>query len=181
MLALLTAAGCDLFNTRDAETPDSGRNTWQTPREPADVLVNLRAALIERDAVNYLRSFESSSFQFEADPVALSRDPSLADWGYDEESQHITRLFSEGTLPRDSLISLLFVAPDVTILGDSALIRTGYELEAGVALAGVPHHVAGTADFRLRVGGEDYWQIHYWRDTRTEDEATWSDFKSLVR
>ena len=33
----------------------------------------------------------------------------------------------------------------------------------------------------LRVGGDGYWQIERWRDTRTEDEATWSDFKSLVR
>jgi len=178
---LAAAAGCDLFSTRDAEAPDSGRNTWVTPREPADVLDNMRAAISERDAVNYLRSFESSLFQFEADPVALSRDPSLADWGYDDESQHISRLFSEGTLPRDSILALFFAAPDVTLLGDSAVIHTGYELTAGVALAGVPHHVAGTADFRLRVGGEGYWQIHYWRDTRTEDEATWSDFKSLVR
>jgi hypothetical protein len=181
LVLLTTAAGCDLFSTRDAETPDSGRNTWETPREPADVLDNMRAALSERDAVNYVRSFESSSFRFEADPVALSRDPSLADWGYDDESQHISRLLSEGTLPPDSVLSLVFVAPDVTILGDSAVIRAGYELAAGVALAGVPHHAAGTADFNLRIGGDGYWQIHYWRDTRTEDEATWSDFKSLVR
>jgi hypothetical protein len=178
---LMTAAGCDLFSTRDAESPDGGRNTWQTPRQPADVLDNMRAALSERDAVNYLRSFESSSFRFEADPVALSHDPFLAEWGYDEESQHISRLLSEGTLPQDSILSLVFLAPEVTMLGDSAIIRTGYELEAGVALAGVPHRVAGTADFRLRIGGGSYWQIHYWQDTRTEDEATWSDFKSLVR
>jgi hypothetical protein len=178
---LEVTTGCGLFSTRNAEAPDTGRNTWETPREPADVLDNMRAAFIERDAVNYLRSFESSSFRFEADPVALSRDPSLADWGYEQESQHISRLFSEGTLPRDSLVSLVFTAPDVTFLGDSALIRAGYDLTAGVALAGVPHHVAGTADFNLRIGGEGYWQIHYWRDTRTEDQATWSDFKSLVR
>jgi hypothetical protein len=69
----------------------------------------------------------------------------------------------------------------VTILGDSALIHAGYELTAGVVLAGVPHRVSGTADFRLRIGEGAYWQIYYWRDTRTEDEATWSDFKSLVR
>lgn len=174
-------AGCSLFSTRDAESPDSGKNTWETPREPADVLTNMRAALIERDAVNYLRSFDEATFRFEADPVALSRDPSLADWGYDEESQHVTRLFSEGTLPPDSLLSLVFVAPEITILGDSAQIRARYEFVAEVALTGVPHQMAGTADFTLRIGGAGYWQIDYWRDLRTEDAATWSDFKSLVR
>ncbi|RPH92131.1 hypothetical protein EHM69_13215 [candidate division KSB1 bacterium] len=180
-ILLFGLTGCDLFSTRDPESPVSGRNTWETPRIPMDVLDNMRAALIERDAVNYLRSFSSTLFHFEADAVALSRDPALAGWDYADESQHINRLFSEGTLSGDSMLSVIFTTPEVTMIGDSAQIHSLYELAAGVALSGVPHRFAGTADFTLRVGGDGYWQIERWRDTRTEDEATWSDFKSLVR
>lgn len=178
---LLFAGGCDLFTTRDPEPPSSGRGSWQTPRVPLDVLDNLANALSERDAVNYLRSFDSDSFMFEADPVALSEDPTLAGWDYGEESRHASRLFSAGTLPADSALTAIFLAPQETILGDSAVILTGYELAAGVALTGVPRRMAGTADFRLRMGGEGYWQIFRWRDTRTEGQSTWSDFKSVVR
>jgi hypothetical protein len=174
-------AGCDLFSTRDPETPDSGRNTWKTPVEPIDVLTNMQAALFERDAVNYMRSFDDSTFHFEADPVALSRDQSLADWGYDEESQHIARLFSEGTLPAESLLSVVFIAPEIVPVGTGWQILTRYEFVADIALTGVPHQMAGTADFSIHVGGAGYLQIDYWRDLRTEDAATWSDFKSLVR
>lgn len=175
------ASGCDLFSTREPEPPDSGRNTWITPREPSDVLDNMRAALLERDAVNYLRSFDNAQFVFEADPVVLGHDPSLAGWGFSEESQHIARLFSEGTLPLDSILSAIFILSDETILGDSAEIGARYELTAGVALSGVPRHMAGTANFSLHIGGDGYWQIHRWKDARTENEATWSDLKSLVR
>lgn len=177
----MIVSGCDLFSTRDPEPPDSGRNTWITPREPSDVLDNMRAAMLERDAVNYMRSFDNAQFVFEADPVALSHDPSMAGWGYPEESQHIARLFSEGTLPLDSILSAIFITSDVTILGDSAEISARYELTAGVALSGVPQHMAGTANFSLYIGGEGYWQINRWKDSRTENEATWSDLKSLVR
>jgi hypothetical protein len=105
----------------------------------------------------------------------------LADWDYDKEISHIASLLSQGTLPADSALLLVFTSRTETFLGDSAEITTRYELAAGVALAGVPHRMAGTADFVLGMGSEGYWQIRRWRDSRTEDENTWSDLKSLVK
>ena len=180
-LLVLLACGCGLFSTRNPQAPDTGRNTWDTPRVPMDVLTNLRSALFERDAVNYLRSFDPQHFQFVADQVTLARDPSLAGWDYDMESQHISKLFSTGTLPADSIAIVVFTSPSETDLGDSAEVRVQYDLTAGVALAGVPHHVAGTADFFFRMGTEGYWQVYRWQDSRTQEVSTWSDFKSLVR
>jgi hypothetical protein len=174
-------AGCSLFRTRDPETPDTTHHTWNTPRVPADVLNNMRYAIFERDVVNYLRTFEPSSFAFEADAVALSHDPSLANWNYDAESRHVTRLFSEGTVPTDSLLVAVFGTPDETLLGDSAVVRVHYDLTAGLALTGVPHRLAGTADFYMRLGREGYWQVYHWRDSRTENQNTWSDLKSSVQ
>ena len=170
-----------MFSTRNPQAPDTGRNTWETPRVPDDVLTNMRSALFERDAVNYLRSFDPAHFLFIADAVTVQRDPSVANWSYESESQHISRLFSAGTLPTDSILIVAFTTPTETILGDSAEVRVDYDLNAGVALAGVPHHCGGTADFFMRVGTEGYWQIYRWQDTRTQDLSTWSDFKSLVR
>ena len=175
------AAGCDLFTTRDAEPPDSARNTWITPREPRDVLDNLSSAIFERSAVNYMRSFDAQDFRFEADPVALSRDPSLAEWGYDEENGHARALFSEGVVPRDSGLYAVFTVTEETLLGDSSEVYAHYELRAGTALTGAPQAMAGTAYLLLRRGSESYWQIYRWRDLRTEEQSTWSDLKSLVR
>jgi len=174
-------AGCELFTTRDAEPPDSARNTWMTPRQPSDVLDNLSSAIFERSAVNYMRSFDAQDFRFEADAVALGRDPSLAGWGYNEENNHARALFSEGVVPRDSGLYAVFTVIEETLLGDSSEIHAHYELRAGVALAGAPHEMAGTAYVLLRRGGESYWQVYRWRDLRTEEQSTWSDLKSLVR
>jgi hypothetical protein len=180
---LLTAlfGGCDLFRTRDAAPPTSGRSSWETPLTPEAVLINLAAAMREHNVEDYRRSLDSRNFRFEADAVALSQDPALADWGYDEESSHVTSLMSNGTLPADSALTLILLNLDTTPLGDSALITTTYDLTAGLALAGAPRHLAGTAEFVLGMGSEGYWQIRRWRDARTEGQSTWSDLKSLVK
>lgn len=177
----VTLSGCGLFSTRSAEEPDAGRRSWETPRVPQDVLTNLSNALFERDAVNYLRSFDPASFAFEADNIALANDPSLAPWTYEDEASHVTSLLSEGTLPRDSLLFVIFTSPTETPLHDSVEIVTPYDLAAGVAISGAPHRMAGTAHFYLRMGSEGYWQIYRWSDARTQEQNTWSDLKSLVR
>jgi hypothetical protein len=178
---LLLLSGCGLFSTRQADPPTTGRHPWEPPRAPSDVLANLTQAMSDRDAVNYLRSFNSNGFTFEADNVALANDPSLAGWSYDDESQHAQRLFNEGTLPRDSVIAAVFSNIVETTLGDSAEVRAQYTLAVGVALASAPHRMAGTGDFFMRLGSEGYWQIYRWRDSRTEGQSTWSDLKSAVR
>jgi hypothetical protein len=127
-----------------------------------------------------MRSFDADNFSFIADQVALARDPSLAEWGYADESLHIQKLFSVGTLPADSLPSVLFTSRTQTILGDSAQVHAQYEFHAGVRLAGVPHLMSGNADFFMRVGGDGYWQVYRWQDTRTATESTWSDFKAAI-
>lgn len=181
MPLVMFATGCGIFSTRSAEEPDAGRRSWETPRVPQDVLVNMQNALFERDAVNYLRSFDPESFAFEADNVALADDPTLSPWHYEDESGHITSLLSEGTLPQDSLLFVIFTSPTETILQDSAEILTPYEFTAGVALVGAPRRMFGNAHFLLRMGSEGYWQIYRWRDTRTQEQDTWSNLKSLVR
>jgi hypothetical protein len=174
-------SGCGLFSTRNPELPDVGRGSWEIPRVPEDVLTNLRDALSERNAVNYLLSFDAETFEFEADPEALQQNSSMVDWDYQDESDHISRLFSEGTLPRDSTVAVVFLTVEPTILGDSAEVIADYSLRAEVALSGSPGLMAGTAHFFLRIGEAGYWTIYYWRDQRTEEQSTWSDLKSLVQ
>lgn len=181
LFVLVLFCGCDLFRTRDAEAPDSGRSTWDIPRQPGDVLDNMSSALFERSGVNYLRSFDSRFYQYIADDIALSRDASLAGWNYTAESAHVTSLLSEGTLPRDSSLFIVFTSQDETLLGDSAMITSHYELTAGVAISGAPRRMAGSVEFSLGMGSEGYWQIRRLRDIRSGEASTWSDLRSLVR
>ncbi|MBU0690447.1 hypothetical protein KKH18_01420, partial [bacterium] len=173
--------GCDLFNTRDPEPPNTGRGSWEVPRVPQDVLTNLSRAFLEQNAVNYLLSFEQEVFEFIADPEALQQNPSLAGWNYQSEATHINRLLSVGTLPIDSAVSVVFLNSEQTTLGDSAEIIADYSLQAEIALEGAPGPMAGTAYFYLRIGEAGYWEIYRWQDQRTEEKSTWSDIKSLVQ
>jgi hypothetical protein len=179
--AVLTLSGCDLFSTRDPESPNAGQTAWDIPRIPEDVLANMRESFAGRNAANYLLSFDSEMFQYEADPEALQQNSSLADWSYQDESDHINRLFSEGTLPRDSAASVIFLTVQPTTLGDSAEVIADYSLTTEVALSGSPGPMAGRAHFFMHIGEAGYWTIYYWRDQRTEEQSTWSDLKSLVQ
>ena len=180
-LFFLALSGCDLFSTRSPESPDTGRGSWEIPRVPEDVLTNMSHAMSERNSVNYLLSFDSEKFEFEADPEALQQNSSMAGWNYQDESDHINRLFSEGTLPHDSSVAVVFLTIEPTTLGDSAEVIADYSFRAEVALAGSPGPMAGTARFFLHIGESGYWTIYYWRDQRTEEQSTWSDLKSLVQ
>ncbi len=177
----LLVAGCDLFTTREAQTPDTGRSSWDVPRVPGDVLRNITVALAERNAVDYMRSVHPDTFAFVADAVTLSNHPELASWGVAEESHHITQLLSGGVLPRDSILAVIFEDVEQTELSDSAYLRENYTLLAGVTVPGVAHQMVGTAEFYLKTGPDGYWVIERWVDSRTEGQPTWSELKAAVR
>jgi hypothetical protein len=178
---LLLAAGCDLFTTRHAETPDTGRSSWDIPRLPRDVLRNMTVALAERNAVDYMRSVHPDTFSFVPDAVTLSNHPEMANWGVDQESHHITQLLSGGVLPADSTLAVIFEDVEQTQLSDSAYLRENYTLLAGVTVPGVAHQLVGTAEFYLKMGPDGYWVIERWVDSRTEGQPTWSELKAAVQ
>lgn len=178
---VLFAGGCDLFSTREAETPEASRSSWDIPRVPRDVMRNITLALAERNAVDYLLSISEDTFSFVADAIALTKHPELAGWGLDEESRHITQLLSGGVLPADSILAVIFDNLEETELSDRHYLRERYTLLAGVTSPGVAHQMAGTAEFYLKVGPQGYWVIERWVDGRTEGQDTWSDLKAVVR
>jgi hypothetical protein len=180
LTATLLLSGCGLFSTRNPEAPNATQSSWSTPRVAMDVLTNMAATMKERDAVYYMRSFDTEHFQFEADPVSLSGNPSLSPWGYDRESRYINSLLSGGALPATSQATVVFTSITETPSADSTVLRAHYDLTANVTLTGAPHEVAGTAEFVMRIGGDGYLQIFRWRDFRTEGQSTWSDFKSAL-
>ncbi|NUO18541.1 hypothetical protein HUU59_03750 [bacterium] len=178
---LLFAAGCELFETREPEPPAGARGSWEVPISPEDVLTNLSLSLFERNSSNYMRSFSPDSFVFMADPIVLQQHPSMSVWETANEQSHINSLFSEGVLPSDSILFVVFSAIEQTLLGDTAHITTHYELTAQVAIAGSPGRMAGEAQFSLEIGDQGYWEIRRWSDQRTEEAASWSDLKALVQ
>lgn len=180
-ILILLLAGCELFDTRDPQSPAGDQGSWETPQQPRDVLTNLGLSLFEKNAANYLRSFDADSFLFIADPAVQQQQPSIAGWDYAREQSHINSLFSEGSLPSDSAVFVVFTQTDETVLGDSAQVIASYSLTAQLALAGRPGDMRGESQFWFRVGREGYWVISRWTDLRTESEASWSDLKALVQ
>ena len=174
--------GCDLFSTRDAEDPVTGRSTWSVPLEPQDVMLNITRAFVDLNSVDYMLSISSDSFSFIPDAVALSNHPELEGWSLMQESYHITHLFEGDILSQDTVLSVQF--EDIVLIEspgpDSEYWQAKYTI-SGVTVPGVARQLSGTAEFHLVVESEGYWVIRRWEDRRTEGEETWSDLKARVR
>ena len=181
LLLALVLTGCDLFSTRDAESPEEGAPPMGGAgrgRRRARAISRMRSCSTTR--LTTCAPSARTVLIFEADAVALSLYPALQGWDFTAESQMASQLFSSGVLPADCLLVVVFAARNEEAYTDSTLIRADYNLTAHVAVSGVPREMTGTAEFVLRKGRESYWQIYRWRDFRAGEQPSWSEFKSLV-
>ena len=185
ILALaVTLSGCDLFSTREPETPTGGGSGgWQFPYTPQQALDNITDAVGRRSSVDYIRSLASpdiglDSFLFQADPGAAANHPLLfADWRLDDETAFAQVLFSSATLPLDSIAELELTDEEVAVVGDSSRVRGGYDLHLGHLRGAAPRQMSGQLEWSLARGSDGGWYITVWRDYRAA-ASCFSDLKA---
>ncbi len=183
VLSLLLLSGCELFSTRDPETPTgSSSGQWQFPTEPAVVLDNLQNAVGRRASVDYMRSFgigEEDILGFIPDPKTVANHPGVMDgWGFSREQKFVEALFNPAVLPLDSIASLTMEIIRETALADSAEISANYTLHLGHTVDNAPVEMEGRAEFMLNRGSDGGWRIHQWVDFRSSGAFCWSDLKA---
>lgn len=183
VLSLLLLSGCELFSTRDPETPTgSSSGQWQFPTEPAVVLDNLQNAVGRRASVDYMRSFgigEEDILVFLPDPKTVANHPGRLDgWGYYREQKFVESLFNPAVLPLDSIASLTMEITRSSTLADSAEISASYLLHLGHTVENAPIEMEGRTEFLLNRGSDGGWRIHQWTDFRSSGAACLSDLKA---
>ena len=177
--------GCELFATRNPETPEGGGNGgWSFPRAPEQVVTNVEDAVGRRSSVDWMRSLTSSdagldSFVFVADPSAAADHPALFDnWGWEREMTFTQALFSDATLPLDSISQLEITPEPVTTVGDTAWFRGQYQIHLGHRRDPAPRQMSGQWEWILRRGSDGGWYVDIWKDFRGGIEPCWSDLKA---
>jgi len=182
LFSFLLLAGCDIFNTRDAEQPNQPRSNFVPAVKPEDVINNFINALKDLNVENYLAcltdsSFSEREFRFDPSSTALSQFPIMAQgWGKKEEQQYFINI--KNKIPEDKQITLtltkeLFGSPQ----GDSLIFTASYSLNVPHNDPDIPMIFEGELNFSMARDSRSVWTIYYWRDSKSNDFPVWSELK----
>jgi hypothetical protein len=167
---LLLHCGCDLFITREAESPETKGATYQPAFSPDTLISNFINALAEKNTQNYIASFSDPAFSnktfiFIPSAAAAAKFPVLADgWSLADEEQYFNNVISK--VFDDVRITLIIKETERSVLGDSVLYSASYSLQ-------------GEMKMKLLRDSRSIWSIYYWEDIRNTNESSWSDLKGL--
>lgn len=181
VVLLFLLQGCDLFKTRDPESPSQGSSTRVPPTHYEDVLTNLQFAIREDNVENYTLCFTNPSdlpFQFLAASEARASFPGVFDqWSLESERRYFQNL---GT-PYNGIPSLTFRHQTTISVGsDSVIYNTDYTLFYPHRRPGIPQIVSGNMQLHLALDSQRrFWSIDRWQDFRTTTDSTWSYLKAV--
>jgi hypothetical protein len=176
-LALLFEA-CDIFETRDPESPSNTRSSFKTPVVPEDVIENLINSFSDKNANDYQKNFSpglplvNREFFYAPSGNVLTNFPD--NWNVDSEFQYFNNLvsrISEG-LP----ITLTLSNGLVDLRADSAIYAADYFLSIPDLNSG-SRIFEGSLKFTMVTDINAAWVITYWEDIAKAGSKTWSELK----
>lgn len=175
-VSLIVLASCDVFGTRDPESPVGEAGTWLQPVAPDLVIDNLRAAVAELNTVNYRRSLDQE-FEFIPTAVAYARNPDQwVNWTQSQENGYFVTVAEAA---KGSSGNLLRLEDSSTELSD-----TEYVLEAHYLLY-IRHGSQQVADtlqgrliWQINKKEDGLWRLTRWSDQSIGSENSWSDLKA---
>ena len=181
VLLLLLTQGCDLFQTRDPQSPTQGSSTRVPPTRYEDVLSNLQFAVSEDNVNNYVLCFADPTdrpFEFIAAQETRARFPTVFDqWNLESERRYFQNLGA----PANAIPSLTLHNQSAIYVGsDSVIYNTNYTLFFPHRRAGIPQVVQGNMQVYLGLDSQRrFWSIYRWQDSRTTSDSTWSYLKAV--
>ena len=176
IILILLINGCDLFKTRDPESPTEGTSTFKPPVTPEIVLENFKSAIQEHNVDNYMKCFvdtsvSSKTFLFTPSANIQSLIPS---WTLEDERRYFQNLGQPiSSAPFLSLSNLKTENRTPT----SIEYTMNYLLFYPHRLTSVSKQVNGYMHLFLEIDKQQRWSIFRWDDTRTTTDSTWSYLK----
>ena len=180
ILLSLVFTGCDLVQTRNAESPNQPRSNYEQAVTPQMLVSNLINSLNDKDVQNYINclvdsAFSGKKFLFSPSSGALSQYPFLiTDWNLKDEEQYLQNLITK--VSPQSPITLSLSNELYSPLGDSLVYTATYSIS-------VPNEESEPADYqgdlRFNMVRDDrsVWVIYFWQDTKSTGLPSWSELK----
>ena len=179
LLFLSVNAGCDLFQTRQAQPPAQTKSSFTTPVTAEIVLDNLKSAFAEYNVDNYMRCFVDTAVrQYEFIPsqeTQANYAGVFSHWNLESERQYFVHL---GT-PATGTPSLGLTLQSIVSSSDSVTYVYSYTLNFPHHRPNVPQQVSGTMQLSLGADNQRLWSIYRWQDFKATRDSTWSYWKAV--
>ncbi len=180
ILLSLLFTGCDLVQTRNAESPNQPRSNYEQAVTPQILISNLVNSLKDKDVQNYINclvdsSFSEKKFLFSPSGGALSQYPFLlTDWNLKDEEQYLQNLITK--VKPQSPITLSLSNELYNPLGDSLIYTATYSINLPNEES-EPADYQGDLRFNMVRDNRSVWVIYYWQDTKSTALPSWSELK----
>lgn len=170
---------CDIFESREPESPDESKSSYRVPVEPTDVIENLKNSFGDKNSNDYKKNFSSGSplvdrnFYF----VPSSNDLNIipADWTVAQEFQYFNNLVIQ--VPQEIPISLTLTDEQYDLQADSAIYAAKYSISVPIQNS-TPVIYSGNLRFVMTTDINSAWVIYYWEDIANQGLKSWSNLKS---
>ena len=175
----LSLISCDLFKTRTPEEPSQESSNYIPPTDPSLVLQNMTSAFQDGDAVNYAKSFSSTSFIFTPSTNAKNKyGIDWTSWTKTQEQQCFEKIINH--FSNNSKVVLSFNIFTPTYSTTTSQVETDYHLTLPQD-AGVIKKFNGRVQFTLAQDQSGLWYINQWVDVAINvSDSTWSDLKGIA-
>ena len=188
LLTIITLTGCGLFETREPETPDTGKSSFVPPTSPNIVISNFISAIDEKNVENYIACLADTAqsdeyyfyFKPTADAYALYSSI-FGNWTLYSERNYFNTMIS--AMPAD-------VYPDIKLINtrfeillpDSAVFVADYDLTVQHSIASVEKRFSGTLQFTIYPRSNGLWSIKTWYDLQNNADTiqSWSFLKAQL-
>ena len=178
-VAFIAFQGCDIFQTRDPESPTQTTSTFNPPVSPDIVLQNLRFAVSEYNIDNYMRCFTDTAVRsyvlIPAQEVRANFEGVFQQWDLQTERRYFQNLGQ----PSGASPLLTLVSQQQNVTADSVVYTMNYTFYFPHRRTSVPQIVRGNMQVYLGVDNQRRWSIYRWEDFKTTADTTWSYWRAV--
>ncbi|MCF8260670.1 MAG: hypothetical protein K9J12_07850 [Melioribacteraceae bacterium] len=179
--AFLFLNSCDLFVTREPESPDSGSQNFNAAVVPEILFDNLVTSFKEKKIEYYQSCFLDTlslnrEFQFIPTADAANKYSAFADWNLSSEEVYFRNLISE--VEESIPISLVLSNELVVSQGEVQEFQFDYSIVV-IDQNALTNIFSGIIRITIEIDNRQQWVITKWEDSKISDELSWSDLKGI--
>jgi hypothetical protein len=175
----LLLSSCGLFETRNAQEPETRRSTFIPPTTPDATIQNLTYSILEKNSTNYKNCLVQSGYIYIPDSKSLNQYGQIfQNWDVNSEKLYYDNLIAQTD---ENASSTLFLSNQVItqITSDSAVATADYIVVFQHNKNNVPTTATGNLRFNITADAENLFYIKKWEDFRKNDtDFTWSELKA---
>jgi hypothetical protein len=177
ILAFL-CVGCDIFSSRNPESPELPRANYTPATSPEILLQNLSNSFKDRVLENYMSCFSEKKFQFYPSAGSVAKFTFLLNWTLQDERQYFNNLVNQVT--QNSQIVLSFQNEQKSLYGDSVSYSATYSLSVPFSDDQKPKYYQGNVHFLFIKDQSNQWVISNWQDIKDDKYPSWSELKGRL-